>query len=188
MGRVGRGRARGAAGLPTPSPTPSPSRNSPRGPNRTRTRTRTLKRTRERTPNRALNWPQNWPLNRTPFTGLRRARGRLRGGRAGGVQLPELLLPIKYQLRDVAVYFLFITQFVKPKSTFVCLVRCRHKSCMPCHGTPRVRVLECPPLGRPSLEVKFAVKLVLVPWRPPPLGGTRPGTPLLALRREAPRA
>ena len=28
---------------------------------------------------------------------------------------------------------------------------------MPCYGTPRVRVLECPPLGRPSL-----IKLVLV--------------------------
>ena len=28
---------------------------------------------------------------------------------------------------------------------------------LPCYGTPRVRVLECPPLGRPSL-----IKLVLV--------------------------
>ena len=31
---------------------------------------------------------------------------------------------------------------------------------MPCYGTPRVRVLECPPLGRPSL-----IKLVLVKTR-----------------------
>ena len=30
---------------------------------------------------------------------------------------------------------------------------------MPCYGTPRVRVLECPPLGRPSL-----IKLVLVKY------------------------
>ena len=44
-----------------------------------------------------------------------------------------------------------------PPSPYLYFPCVRLHRTMPCHGTPRVRVLECPPLGRPSL-----IKLVLV--------------------------
>ena len=44
-----------------------------------------------------------------------------------------------------------------PPSPYPYLPCVRLHCTMPCYGTPRVRVLECPPLGRPSL-----IKLVLV--------------------------
>ena len=44
-----------------------------------------------------------------------------------------------------------------PPSPYLYFPCVRLHCTMPCYGTPRVRVLECPPLGRPSL-----IKLVLV--------------------------
>ena len=108
------------------------------------------------------------PLRDAPSAAVAASLSREGAVNADRSPRPSLLHPLHWQgqprlpgapdpFRAPSTMYHSSAPLLPPPSPYLYFPCVRLHCTMPCYGTPRVCVLECPPLGRPSL-----IKLVLV--------------------------